>query len=332
MMEAVRIEGAGGRECLKLASVPSPVLQAHQARVEVHAAGLNRADILQRKGFYPAPEGVAADIPGLEFAGTVAELGAEAAQSAAWRVGDRVMGIVAGGAMAREVCIDANQLLPVPERLSLTQAAALPEAFLTAFDALSQANAQAKDTVLIHAAPSGVGTAAVQLANLLGLSSVGTSRSANKLARLAPLGLDHALCVQNERFVESYRSLGVAAPNVIIDLVGGSYVAQDVELAAKRGHIIVVGLVAGRKTELDLGRLLSKRISITGTVLRSRSDDEKRTLCDAFRATMLPAFDAGQLEPVVDAVMPFSQIREAHARMEDNDTFGKIVLSWQDTP
>ncbi len=312
-------------DCLELAEFSTRALGAGEARVRVKAAGLNRADILQRKGFYPAPPGVPSDIPGLEFSGTIVEL---AQDVKGWQLGDAVMGIVGGGAMAEELCLDAAQLLPVPAGLSLTEAASLPEAFLTAFDAMQQAKARQAQHIVVHAAPSGVGTAATQLARLWGRTCSGTSRSPEKLEKAKTYGLEHAVWVKDGRFVEDLVALNLPAPDAIIDLVGGEYATQNLEVLAERGRVVHVGLVGGRKTELDLGRLLRKRATLIGTVLRSRPTEEKRALCSDFRQHVLPAFEEGRLEPVLEFALPMADVARAHERMEANATFGKTVLYW----
>lgn len=328
MIQAVCIKKSGGVDGLELASVERPSIKPHEARIAVCAAGLNRADILQRKGLYPAPADAPADIPGLEFAGTVLELGSEVQ---AWSIGDRVMGIVGGGAMARELTTDADQLLPVPQSLSLEEAAAIPEAFVTAFDAMMQANAKTGETLLVHAAASGVGTAVLQLAHLWGITTIGSSRSADKLERAKTYGLDHPIFVRDGSFLETFDDHDLPHPDSIVDLVGGRYLAQNLEVVAERGRIVVVGLVGGRSAELDLGKLLRKRATIIGTVLRTRSQNEKRLLTKSFRQQVMPAFEQDKLRPVVDAILPFESIRDAHTQMEKNATFGKVVLRWETT-
>lgn len=334
---AVVIRGPGGVDKLALDSRSVRDPGPGEVLVQVAACGLNRADILQRRGMYPAPAGVPADIPGLEYAGTVAAVGAGVTSVAA---GQRVMGIVGGGAMATYLVARADELLPVPGSLTLEQAAAVPEVFMTAYDALAlQAGVGLGTRVLIHAVASGVGTAAVQLVRVAGGISVGTSRTESKLARCAELGLapDHGVHVSAGSFARAVRDcLGAGAPStgpaggidVVLDLVGGSYLAENVQVLASRGRIVVVGLVGGIAGNLPLALLLGKRASVTGTVLRSRPHDEKAALARRFAHAVVPLFEDGRVRPVIDDILPMDDIAEAHRRMEDNATVGKLILRW----
>jgi putative PIG3 family NAD(P)H quinone oxidoreductase len=317
-MQAVTIRGAGGVEVLEIATVVTPQPGPGQVRVAVAAAGLNRADCLQRRGVYPPPADSPADIPGLEFAGTIDVVG----DGARWAVGDRVMGICGGGAMATHVIAHERTIARAPHNLTLEQAAAIPEVFLTAYDAMMiQGGLGVGQTVLIHAVGSGVGTAAVQLARATGATSIGTSRTADKLERCKPLGLDVGLVADDGMSTE-------LRPDLIVDLIGAKYLDFDVRTIKPGGHIIVVGLLGGARAQLDLGLLLRKRISITGTVLRSRPLEEKALLTQQFASHVVGMFESGALAPIIEDVMPMSKIRDAHTRMESNEMFGKLVLSW----
>jgi putative PIG3 family NAD(P)H quinone oxidoreductase len=299
-----------------------------ELRIRVVAAGLNRADLIQRRGHYPAPAGVPADVPGLEYAGVVERIGSDVQDA---REGDRVMGIVGGGAMAGHLVVSAREVIPIPERLSFEQAAGIPEAFLTAYDALVvQAGLSMGQLALVHAAPSGVGTAALQLIRRAGASSVGTSRSPDKLQRCRGFGLDHALVVEQGTFVQPLKDNVGRAPDVVLDLVGGAYLEDNLKAVAPRGWIVVVGLMGGLEGKLSMGRLLAKRVHLVGTVMRSRPPEEKASLAQRFVRDVVPELAAGHLEPVVDEVLPMDQVREAHERMEANRTFGKLVLRWPD--
>ncbi len=324
--KAIRISQPGGPEVLELGEVDISSPAASQVIVEVAAAGLNRADCLQRRGFYPAPPGVPPDVPGLEFAGVVESVG-EAVD--AWKPGDRVMGIVGGGAMATRLRTEAAELMRVPEALSLEEAAAVPEVFLTAYDAVGlQGGLKAGQTVLLHAVASGVGTAGIQLASVLGAKSVGTSRSAHKLPQCTEIGLTHAVLVEDGQFADTVLAAVPEGVDVILDTVGAAYLEQNVKVVAKKGRIIVIGLMGGVKGELFLGALLAKRASIHGSVLRSRSAPEKAELTRAFTEDMLGRFDSGELRPIIDETLPMSEVQEAHRRMDANETFGKLVLTW----
>ena len=297
-----------------------------QVLVEVAAAGLNRADCLQRRGFYPAPPGVPADVPGLEFSGVIESVGDAVS---AWKPGDRVMGIVGGGSMATRVLTESAELMPVPNELSLEEAAAVPEVFLTAYDAIVlQGNLQAGQSVLLHAVASGVGTAGIQLASVIRATSIGTSRTADKLPRCTELGLNHAVLVEDGNFAEAVLEAASNGVDVILDTIGAAYLAQNVKVIGKQGRIIVIGLMGGVKGELALGTLLAKRASIQGSVLRSRSPAEKAELTKSFTEEMLGRFATGDLKPIIDEVLPMTDVQAAHQRMDANDTFGKLVLSW----
>lgn len=295
--------------------------------VGVRAAGLNRADVLQRRGLYPAPPGAPADVPGLEYAGVVESVGAGVRSH---REGDRVMGIVGGGAMATHVLVHEREAIPVPEGLSLEEAAAIPEVFFTAFDALFvQAGLRPFESALIHAVGSGVGTAALQLARHAGCRVLGTSRTAEKLERARAFGLDpeDGIVTADGRFAERARER-CGGVDVILDLVGGPFAAENVEALASKGRIVVVGLLGGARAEVPLGLLLNKRASMVGTVLRSRPLEEKALLAQRFAREVNPLFTSGALRPVIDDVLPMDGIEGAHRRLESNATFGKIVLAW----
>lgn len=322
---AVVITGPGGTEVLSLGETEVADPGPGEVLIEIAAAGLNRADILQRRGFYPAPPGAVADVPGLEYAGTVAAVGA-GVQSAA--IGDRVMGIVAGGGMATRIVVHERELIPVPAGMALEQAAAIPEVFLTAFDALFvQGGLTMGQTALIHAVGSGVGTAAVQLATVAGARAIGTSRTADKLERCSNFGLGDRILVGDGGFASRVQELCGGA-DVILDTIGAAYLEENVRALAPRGRLVVVGLLGGVNGSAPLAVLLAKRASIIGTVLRSRPLEEKAALARRFAAEIVPLFEAGRLEPVIDRVLPMAEIAAAHDRMESNASFGKIVLRW----
>lgn len=324
--KAIRIREPGGPEVLGVGEIDLPEPGPSQVLVEVAAAGLNRADCLQRRGFYPAPPGVPADVPGLEFAGVIESVGDAVS---AWKPGDRVMGIVGGGSMATRVLTESAELMPVPNELSLEEAAAVPEVFLTAYDAIVlQGNLQAGQSVLLHAVASGVGTAGIQLASVIRATSIGTSRTADKLPRCTELGLNHAVLVEDGNFAEAVLEAASNGVDVILDTIGAAYLAQNVKVIGKQGRIIVIGLMGGVKGELALGTLLAKRASIQGSVLRSRSPAEKAELTKSFTEEMLGRFATGELKPIIDEVLPMTDVQAAHQRMDANDTFGKLVLTW----
>jgi NADPH:quinone reductase len=324
---AVTILESGSPDVLSIEDREVREPGAFEVLVEVAAAGLNRADLLQRRGLYPAPAGSPQDVPGLEYAGTVAAVG-DGVTSV--RAGDRVMGITGGGAMATHLVVHERELLPVPANLELEEAAAIPEAFVTAFDALTlQAEMRMGEVVLIHAAGSGVGTAAVQLCRVAGARPVGTSRSPEKLARCRDLGLEDGIAVEGGDFADELaRVTGGRKADLILDAVGAAYLGENVRAVAPQGRIVVIGLMGGAKSEVSLGALLSKRVTLVGTVLRSRPLEEKAAVAQAFARAVLPHFERGSLRPVLDAVLPMTEIAQAHARMERNETFGKLVMRW----
>ena len=331
-MRAVVITSHGGVDGIGVMEVeapPAPV--ADRVRVRVHAAGLNHADILQRRGSYPAPPGYPQNIPGLEFAGDVEAIGDAVS---AWKIGDRVFGIIAGGAQAELVVVPESNLARVPAQLRWDEAGAMPEVFITAHDALfTRAGLQMGDRVLVHAVASGVGTAAVQLAHAVGATVYGTSRNADKLNRMRELklGMDDSVAVGDApaKFVEAVQKwTNGAGVDVVLDLVGGSYFPPSLEALSIRGRIISVGTTAGAKSEIDLGLLKRKRAAIIGTMLRTRSIEEKADATRRFAAAVLPLVSRGRIRPVIDRVYPIDQVRDAHERLESNPSFGKIVLTF----
>ncbi|MEP7079029.1 MAG: NAD(P)H-quinone oxidoreductase [Chthoniobacterales bacterium] len=331
-MRAVVITFHGGVEGIGLAEVENPPLPtADRVRIRVHAAGLNRADILQRRGKYPAPPGYPQDIPGLEFAGEVETIG-DAVR--AWKIGDRVFGITAGGAQAEFVIVPESNLARIPDNLDWAEAGAMPEVFITAHDALfTRGGLQMGERVLIHAAGSGVGTAAVQLAHAAGATVYGTSRTADKLDRIRELklGLDESFAVGDapEKFVTAVQSwTNGEGVDVILDLVGGPYFPSNLEALASGGRLICVGTTAGAKGEIDIGALMRKRASIIGTVLRARSIEEKAEATRRYAASVLPLVSQGLVRPVIEKVYPAEEIRAAHEHLESNRTFGKIVVTF----
>ncbi len=324
--KAIRIREPGGPGVLEVGEIELSAPGPSQVLVEVAAAGLNRADCLQRRGFYPAPPGVPTDVPGLEFSGRVEVVGDEVSD---WKPGDRVMGIVGGGSMATRLLTEGSELMPVPAELSLEQAAAVPEAFLTAYDAVVlQGGLRKGQSVLLHAVASGVGTAGIQIASAIGASSLGTSRSAHKLPRCTELGLTHAVLVEDGQFADEVLAAVPNGVEVILDTVGASYLSQNIKVIAKQGRLIVIGLMGGVKAELALGALLAKRASIHGSVLRSRPSEEKAELTKSFTKAMLGKFVSGELKPIIDEVMEMADVQSAHERMDNNQTFGKLVLRW----
>jgi putative PIG3 family NAD(P)H quinone oxidoreductase len=303
---------------------PAPTPGPGEVAVRVRAAGLNRADLMQLAGKYPAPPGAPADIPGLEWAGEVEALG-EGVSGV--KAGDRVMGIAAGGALAERLVSPASLLVPVPAALAWAEAGALMEAFVTAHDALfTRGRLAAGEAVLVHAVGSGVGTAAVQLARAAGARVAGTSRTQDKLDRCAALGLTAGVVPQGGLFAAAVRER-VGPVQLVVDCLGMPALAENLEVLAPLGRLVCLGSLTGAKGELDLGKLMFKRLTLVGTVLRARSTAEKAEASQAMAAFVLPRLAAGALRPVVERVLPLDQAAEAYALLAANGTFGKVVLS-----
>jgi NADPH:quinone reductase len=328
-MLAVYIKNYGGPENLEIREVPgAPAPQNTEVLVRVKASALNRADLLQRRGLYRAPEGFSQEVPGLEFAGEVAETG-ENAQN--FLPGDCVFGITAGGAQAEYLLTDQGLLARIPENLTFTEAAAIPEAFITAHDAVfTQGNLQKGETLLIHAVGSGVGLAALQLAKTRGVRVFGTSRTAGKLDAARSLGLDEALLTGDEAAFAGIISekTGGRGVDVILDLVGAGYFAQNLASLALKGRLMLVGLTSGTKAEFDLAIALHKRLTVRGTVLRGRSTEEKASATLAFIDEVLPLIADGKIKPNIDKVFGYKDVRAAHEYLESNESFGKVVLEF----
>ena len=326
-MKAVVITAPGGVDVLEVRDVARPVPSYAQVLVRVHATALNRADLMQREGRYPPPPDSPQDIPGMEFAGEVAELGPGVAR---WKVGQRVFGIVGGGAYAEYLVTHERLLAEVPERLSYAEAAAVPEAFITAHDALvTQASLRASEAVLIHAVASGVGLAAVQLVRALAAIPYGTARGAGKLERAKEVGLEDGWAATNdlsELAGHVRRWTGGRGMNVVLDLVGGAYFPASIEAMAPLGRLMVIGTIAGRDAQIPLGRVLASRITIRGTMLRGRALEEKIAATRAFEEQVVPLLGRGIVRAVVDREYPLSEVRAAHTCLESNVTVGKIVL------
>ena len=326
-MKAVYVKEFGAAENLEIREVENPPNpKGSEILVNVKASALNRADILQRKGLYSAPEGFPERILGLEFAGEIAEIGDEVKNL---KAGDRVFGITAGGANAEFLLTKENLLAKIPDNLSFTEAAAIPEAFITAHDAIfTNANLQSGESLLIHAVGSGVGLAALQLAKANGVKTFGTSRTEEKLQKCLEVGLDEAINTSGEiDFAEIIKEkTDGKGVDVILDLVGASYFAANLESLALKGRLILVGLVGGRKTEFNLGTALSKRLKIVGTVLRSRDEKEKADATAKFVADVLPLLESGKIAPNIDKMFRVEDVIKAHEYLESNESFGKIIL------
>lgn len=326
-MRAVVITRPGGPEVLDVDERPEPSPRPGEILVRVRASALNRADLLQREGNYPAPAGAPADIPGLEFAGEVAACGEGVSH---WREGDRVFGLVAGGAQAEYLTTDAACVARVPDSLSWADAASIPEAFITAHDAMvTQAGVRTREFVLIHAVGSGVGLAAVQIARAWQATPFGTARSSEKIEQAKAFGLAEGLTIADDPGIitePTQRWTAKHGIDVTLDLVGGPYVVANIQAAAPRGRIMLIGTVAGRSATIPVGMVLGKRLTLRGTMLRGRSVEEKRLATAAFAADIVPRLASGELRPTIDSEFELDEIRAAHERLASNATFGKVVV------
>jgi NADPH2:quinone reductase len=321
-MKAIAITKPGGPDVLALVDRPLPEPSRGEVRVRIRATAINRADLLQRMGAYPAPPDAPQDIPGLEFAGEVDALGPGVERLA---LGDRVFGLVGGGGYAEAVVAHERTVAKIPDGLSFEHAAAVPEAFITAHDAIvGQAGLRGGETLLVHAVGSGVGTAAVQLGRALGVFVIGTARTADKLERARPLGMAAGVLAEGGKFADAVRKHG--EPGVVLELIGGAYVDEDIRAVQVLGRIVLVGLLAGARTEIDLSGILRKRIRVLGTVLRARPLEEKIAVMRSFEAHVVPLLQRGLIAPVIDTVMDLDAAAAAHQRMASNVGFGKIVL------
>jgi len=327
-MKAIVVSEPGGPDKLELGEAPEPAPADGKVLLDVKATALNRADLLQRRGMYPPPEG-ASDILGLECSGVVAELGPGAS---GLKAGDRVMALLPGGGYAERVTLPARMAIPIPGSMSFEHAAAIPEAFLTAREALfTLGRLEAGSFVLIHAAAGGVGSAAVQLAHQHGAHVLATAGSDDKLARLGELGADTLINYKSQNFVAvAKEATGGHGVDVVLDFIGGSYWDKHAACMAVGGRCVVIGVLGGPTVNVNLAQLLMRRYQILGLVMRSRPVPDKIAITEAFVRDSLPLFSDGRLAPVIDSVYPLSEARQAHERMELNKNTGKIVLKVAD--
>ncbi|MFI5493543.1 NAD(P)H-quinone oxidoreductase [Actinoplanes sp. NPDC051859] len=322
-MHAIVIEKPGGPEVLVWAEVPDPEPGPGEVVVEVTAAAVNRADVSQRLGHYPPPPG-ASEYPGLECAGVITAVGTEVSEH---HVGERVCALLAGGGYAERVAVPAGQLLPVPQGMSLQEAAALPEVACTVWsNVVDVARLRKGQTLLVHGGSGGIGTFAIQLGKALGATVVVTAREA-KHEQLLALGADLVVDYTSTDFVEATREFTEGhGADVILDIIGAKYLARNVAALAAGGRVVTIGLQGGRKGELDFGALMAKRGSISATTLRARPSKDKARIVRGVREQVWPLIDAGAIRPVIDCTMPMREAAEAHRRVEASDHLGKIVL------
>jgi NADPH2:quinone reductase len=325
-MRAAVITERGGPEVFRIEDRDDPKPGPEDVLVDVKATALNRSDLLQRMGGYPAPPGVSADVPGLEFSGVVIEAGERVTGVSP---GDNVFGLLGGGGYANRVITHHRMAMPMPANLDFVQAAAVPEVFFTAYDALfNHCELEMGESVLIHAVGSGVGTAALQLAHHAGAYVFGTAGSADKLAKAAELGLDVGINYKEEDFAEVVKDkTSRAGVNVVLDMIGEPYWERNLASLSQKGRLVLVGLMGGDKVQTSLGALMPKRLRIHGTVLRVRPLEEKIALTQQIQQHVLPLIADGRIVPVVDRAFPLDQVSQAHEYMESNANFGKIILT-----
>ena len=328
-MRAVEIVSPGGPEVLNPCERPAPEPRPGELLIAVQASGVNRPDVLQRKGLYPVPPGVS-DLPGLEIAGTVAAGAPEDLAAAGLRIGDAVCALVAGGGYAEYCVAPVGQCMPVPQGLSMIEAASLPETFFTVWqNVFVIAALKAGETLLVQGGSSGIGVTAIQLAKALGATVIVTAGSDEKCAACLAIGADHAINYRTQDFVaETRRLTGGRGANVVLDMVAGDYVAREIECLAEEGRLAIIATQGGNKSQIDAGLVLRKRLSITGSTLRPRSVAYKTALARDLRAKVWPLIEAGAIKPVIHQVFPAPKAAEAHALMETSSHVGKIVLTW----
>ena len=328
-MQAVEIREPGAPEVLRLAERPQPQAGAGEVLLRVTASGVNRPDVMQRKGLYPAPPG-ASDLPGLEVAGEVISGDAAAMAQAGLKPGDAVCALVAGGGYAQYCVAPVAQCLPVPQGLSPVEAASLPETFFTVWSNVFDRGAlQPGETLLVQGGTSGIGVTAIQMAKALGTRVIATAGSADKCAACLKLGADHAINYREQDFAaEALRLTGGRGVDVILDMVAGDYVAREVDCLAEDGRLVIIALQGGVKASFNAARVLTRRLHITGSTLRPRPVEFKGKIAAALRETVWPLIESGTIRPVVHATFPAAEAAQAHALMESSQHVGKIVLTW----
>ncbi|MBK7719645.1 MAG: NAD(P)H-quinone oxidoreductase [Simplicispira sp.] len=329
-MHVVEISSFGGPDVLRLAERPMPVPGAGEVLVRVSASGVNRPDVLQRKGYYAPPPG-ASDIPGLELAGVIESGDADALARAGLQLGQRVCALVAGGAYAQWCVVPVAQCLPIPGSLSDIEAASLPETFFTVWsNGFDRGGLQSGETLLVQGGGSGIGVTAIQLARAFGATVIVTAGSDEKCAVCLSLGAQHAINYRSQDFgAEVLRITEGRGVDVVLDMVAGDYVAREVACMAEDGRLVIIAVQGGTGAQFDAGLVLRRRLVITGSTLRARSVAFKATIADSLRSKVWPLFASGKVAPVVHSTFPAAQAAQAHALMESNQHAGKIVLTWE---
>lgn len=328
-MKAIEITSYGKPEVLQPTERPDPAAGAGEVLIRVSASGVNRPDVLQRKGHYPVPPG-ASDLPGLEVAGTIVTGDVAAMAAAGLKVGDRVCALVAGGGYA-ELCVaPVGQCLPVPAGLSDIEAASLPETFFTVWsNVFDRARLQPGETFMVQGGTSGIGVTAIQMAKAAGATVIATAGSDEKCAACLALGADHAINYRTQDFAdEAKRLTGKRGVDVVLDMVAGAYVAREVGCLAEDGRIVIIAIQGGVESQFDAGLVLRKRLTITGSTLRPRPVEFKAAIAQNLKRTVWPWFESGRIKPVIYRTFPAAEAAAAHALMESNQHVGKIVLTW----
>jgi putative PIG3 family NAD(P)H quinone oxidoreductase len=328
-MICIEIAEPGGPDVLRPVERPDPVPGPGDVLIDVLAAGINRPDVMQRRGNYPPPPG-ASDIPGLEVAGTIVAIGDRVNE---WRVGDRVCALVSGGGYASLCVAPALQCLPVPPSLDLVAAAAIPETFFTVWtNVFDRGHLQAGETALFHGGTSGIGTTAIQLAAARGATALATAGSDEKCRACVALGAAHAINYRSQDFVEAVKQLtNKRGVDLILDIMGGDYLPRNLAALAIDGRVVQIGLMGGESSTIDLRRVIGRRLTITGSSLRPRTVEEKGAIASALKREVWPLLERGSVKPILYKVFPLVQAADAHRLMESSDHIGKIVLSAQST-
>jgi putative PIG3 family NAD(P)H quinone oxidoreductase len=323
-MKATKIRNFGIQSELEWTETADVRPNPDEVSIRIHATAVNRADLLQRRGLYPPPEG-ASEILGLECSGEIIETGRDVNN---WEIGDRVCALLAGGGYAEYVTVSYNMLLSVPKNMSFAESACIPEAFYTAYlNLIDIGKLKAGESCIIHSGGSGVGTAAIQLAKMKGATVIATAGTPEKIRKCLELGADEVYNHADEDFMKKIKSNARPGIDLILDTVGAKYLNENINLLSYRGRLILIGLLGGTKSELDLGQVLTKNILIVGSTLRNQSLQEKIILTQKIRSEVMPFFETGQLKVVMDSVWPITKAHEAHQRMSENKNFGKLVLS-----
>jgi NADPH2:quinone reductase len=328
-MRAIEIASFGAPEVLREVTRPDPVAGAGEALIRVAASGVNRPDVLQRKGMYPVPPG-ASDLPGLEIAGVIEGGDAQALAAAGLKVGDRVCALVAGGGYAQRCVAPVGQCLPVPAGLSDIEAASLPETFFTVWsNVFDRARLKSGETLLIQGGSSGIGVTAIQMAKAAGATVIATAGSDDKCAACLQLGADHAINYRSADFVDEVNRISAGrGADVILDMVAGDYVARELKCLAEDGRLVFIAVQGGVEAKIDAGVVLRRRLTITGSTLRPRPVEFKAAIAASLRATVWPWIESGAIRPVIFKVFPAGQAAAAHTLMESNEHIGKLVLEW----